>query len=502
MNQLPVSRVVNVGVNLAPLAAQAQSLSNLLLLGTSTVIDPVERYREYATIDAVAADFGTAAPEYLAALAWFAQRPQPTALIIGRWFQAAARGGLRCAPLPAASQLLATWNAIVNGSFSIQKDGAASVNVTAMNFSGATTMPGVAAIIQAGTGMPAGTTVTWNAVYSRFELASNTGGATSAISFLSAAGTGTDVSSLMAGRSTSSGAYVFQGQAVETAVAAVAAMDNLIGQEFYGLVVLGLVPGVGADNTQLLNVSAFIEASGNKHIHGITTQEGGAISAVSTTDLPYQLKQALYLRTITQYSSASPYAIMSALARILSVDYEGSNTAITLKFKQEPGVVAESLSTTQANAVRDKNCNVFVNYNNNTAILQEGVMASGEFCDTVTGTDWLAITTQRDVYNALYTSNTKIPQTDEGMGILKAVVEARCAQAVVNGLMAPGVWQSNGFGLLKTGDYLQKGYYVYSAPVSTQASANRAARMAVPIQVAVKLAGAIHSVNVTINVNN
>jgi hypothetical protein len=145
---------------------------------------------------------------------------------------------------------------------------------------------------------------------------------------------------------------------------------------------------------------------------------------------------------------------------------------------------------------------VFVAYNNGTSIVQEGKMASGQFADTIAGTDWLAITIQRDVYNQLYQSTTKVPQTDEGMGILKAAVEARCAQGVVNGLLAPGVWNSNGFGLLKPGDFLQKGYYVYSAPVATQPQADREQRMAMPIQVAVKLAGAIHSSNIIINVNN
>lgn len=505
MNQLPVSRVVNVGVNLSPLAAQAQSLSDLLLLGSSTVIDTVERYRRYGTLEAVAADFGSTAPEYLAAVAWFAQRPQPTRLIVGRWFQSAAAGGLRCAPLTSAQQAIANFTVVgAVGSLTLSKDGGAPVNVTAINLAAVTTLEAVAAAIAAGTNFPAGVTVAWNPTYSRFEFKSTNTGAASAVSFLSAAGTGTDISALLKGRATDSGAYVFVGAAAETAAAAVAALDNMIGQSFYGLVLLGLIPGANgtADSDALLAVSDYVEAANTKHVFGVTTQEAGAISAVSTTDFPYRAKGKTLLRTVSQYSSTNPYAVMSLLARILTVDYEGSGTAITLKFKQEPTLIAENLTQTQADALEAKNCNVFVSYNNDTAIIEQGVVAKGEYLDTVTGTDWLALTVQRDVFNTLYTTNTKVPQTDEGMGLLKAVVEKRCAQGVENGLLAPGVWNSNGFGKLQTGDYLQKGYYVYSAPVSTQATADRAARMAVPIQVAAKLAGAIHSVNVTINVNN
>ena len=64
---LPISSLINVSVNLSPQAAQAQALNNALVLGGSDVIDVNERIRDYATLDEVATDFGTSAPEYLAA---------------------------------------------------------------------------------------------------------------------------------------------------------------------------------------------------------------------------------------------------------------------------------------------------------------------------------------------------------------------------------------------------------------------------------------------------
>jgi hypothetical protein len=82
-----------------------------------------------------------------------------------------------------------------------------------------------------------------------------------------------------------------------------------------------------------------------------------------------------------------------------------------------------------------------------------------------------------------------------------AVLEHALEQAVTNGLVAPGVWNGDTFGTLKTGDTLTKGYYVYSNPIDGQSQADREARKATPIQVAVKLAGAIHSVDVLVNVN-
>ncbi|WP_352260204.1 DUF3383 family protein, partial [Psychrobacter sp. TB55-MNA-CIBAN-0194] len=82
------------------------------------------------------------------------------------------------------------------------------------------------------------------------------------------------------------------------------------------------------------------------------------------------LKALNYQYSVIQYSSVSPYAISSFLGRLLIVDFNGNSTTITMDYKQEPGIVAEALSTSQANALQAKNCNVFAAYQNNTAIVQ------------------------------------------------------------------------------------------------------------------------------------
>lgn len=492
MNQLPVSRIVSVSVSLTPAGAQAQSLSNLLLMGTSSIIDTTERSRSYATLTEVATDFGTLAEEYLAASKWFAQSPQPTELIIGRWVKTAAAGGLRGGPLSAAQRAITVFNVIVAGGFKFSVDGGVETNVTGLDFSAAANLNAVAGIIDAAV---AGATCVWNENFGRFEFTSDTTGALSTFAFLVPPLAGTDISAILGMTSTFSGAYLFVGEVAETAIAAVTAFEANLGQQWYGL---NAPAAVNADH---LSIAAFIEGTDTKHIYGVTTQEGAVIVAVATSDIAYQLKQLGYKRTLVQYSSSDSLAVVSAMARMLTTDYTASNTVITLMFKQEPGVAAENLNSGQANSAKDKNANVFVAYNNSTNILQYGVMADGTFFDIITGTDWLALDIQRSLYNLLYTSTTKIPQTDDGMQLLTSAVEAVCSQGVINGLLAPGQWNANGFGLLKQGDYLPKGFYVYAPLVSSQNQADRAARMAVPIQVAVKLAGAIHSVSVAITVN-
>lgn len=489
---LPISQLINVQVNLSPTAAAAQNLSDLLILGSSDVIDIGERYRVYSTLAGVAADFGTTLPEYLAALLWFEQVPQPAELIIGRWAQAAVAGALRGATLSAAQQVLSVFTAVSAGKFTYSKDGGGATTTPTINLSGALNLPAVAALVTAQT---PGVVFTWNSNFQRFEAKSATTGASSAVTFLTTPGSGTDLSGILGMRADQSGSYTVAGSAAETAVNCVALFDLNYGMQFYGVTVLGAV------NADHMAVGALLNATTNKHVYFLTTQEAGTLVAATTTDIAYMMKAAGYLRSFVQYSSSNPYAVVSAAARILTTDYEGNNTVITLMYKQEPGIVPENLNPTQAASLQGKNCNVFALYNNDTAIIQYATMANGIYADVVMGTDWLSLDIQTALYNLLYLTATKIPQTDAGANIMVGVVESVCDQGVRNGLLAAGTWTTTGFGTLKMGDFLAKGYYVYAPPVAQQNVSDRGARKAVPIQVAAKLAGAVHTIAMSINVN-
>ena len=247
--------------------------------------------------------------------------------------------------------------------------------------------------------------------------------------------------------------------------------------------------------------SAVIEAASPSRVIAYTLMDTAELDQHQTTTLGYKLAAAGYQHTLCGYSSTNPAMAASILGRMSTVDFAGSNTTLTLKFKQCPGVTAENLTLSQSNALAVNNVNVFVAYDNDTSILQEGVMSGGWFIDERHGLDWLQNYVQTAVWNLLYTSTTKIGQDEIGSTDLVATVSQALEQAVTNNLVSPGVWNSDGFGALKRGDTLSTGYYVYIQPMDEQSQADREARKAPPIQCAVKLTGAIHFVDVTINVN-
>ncbi len=485
---LAVSDVVNVTVTISPIAAATRNFGAGLIIGTTDVIDVGERIRSYSDMDDVAADFGSTDPEYIGATRFFSQDPQPSLVYIGRWGQTATHGTLRGGVLTASEQLTSAWTSITDGAFKIDIDGTTKT-VTGLNFSTALNMPGVAALIDAGL---SGGSVTWDANSGRFVVKSDTTGTSSTVGYAVAPASGTDISATLKLTSALAGTPVV-GIAAESLVEAVEAFVDKSG-DWYAAMVLPTV-----SNAEFLAAAQYIEALGKKRIIGATISSTTVLDNTLDTDLASVVSAANLKRTWVQYS-ATDYAVCSFFGRAATVDFTGSNTTLTMKFKTEPGVTAETLTETQAKTLKAKHCNVFVNYDNSTSIIQEGVMANGYFFDEVQGLDWLENDIQTDVWNLLLTVN-KVSQTNPGMSLIATRIENRLGQSVTNGLVAPGVWNGPAFGTLKTGDYLESGYYVYHQDISTQSQADREARKSVPFQVAAKLAGAVHDVPIYINVN-
>lgn len=495
---LSASDIANVQVTLTPQPVPFSNFGALLIVGpTQGIIGVGARLRKYSTLLGVQTDFGTTTPEAKAATLFFEQSPQPALLYIGYWAQTADYAYLYGATLSASNQLMTVWNPITQGSMLLTIDGT-NRNLTGMNFSTASNMNGVASIIQGS--LPSGSTCTWNASYSQFVIRGAQAGTGGTISYAATIGTGTDISTLSGLSQTAGASPPASGVAAETPLAAISTLVSY-SNSWYGVM---FAPLSASDITdaQYTAVANYIEASNPSRIFGITTQSAAVVNPIITTDICSVLKSLQLQHTCIQYSSFSPYAVASLLGRAFTVDFTLNNSVITLKFKGEPGIVAETLNENQASALTAKNCNVFINYNNNVAIIQEGVMSGGYFFDERQGLDWLQNQIQVNLFNILYQAPTKIPQTDAGTHILTTGVEAALIAGINNGLIAPGTWNSSYiFGTLKEGTVLAKGYYVYCPSVNSQSETIRSQRIAPTIQVAVKLAGAIHFANCVVSVN-
>lgn len=502
---LDISRIVNVGISVSPLALQRAGFGILNIFGNTNiirtgscpprVIPADERIRAYNSIDDVAVDFETTDEEYLAASIFFSQVPRPTTLYISSRIDENISAELITGTDVETD--LAVWNAITDGGFQITTSLGVET-VDGLDFSTAASMQDVASIINTEFSLSgSGPCIYDSGVAGAFRLADgDVCGSAGTISFLTAPPTGTDISSLMSGKS-DEGGRVVDGVDAET-ISETLNVVEAINSKWYGFTFTKEV----RDDSQTsagtiddcLDAAAWAEARVKTFWNN--SSDANTLVTGDTTSISYQLEQLEYNRTATIYN-AGDYPAVSLFARGATVDFDGTNTTITYKFKQLPGLTASDLSATQADNLIAVNCNYYAEFGtqlsgDSVAIVAEGVMANGRFIDEVVGIDWLQNAIQTDEFNYLYQSTTKIPQTDEGVAGMVQVLSGVLDQAVNNGLAAPGYVTIEGETV-----FLPKGYEIFTGLVEDQSQASREAREAPPISFVIKGAGAIHSVTIS-----
>jgi len=484
---IPVSKVVKVSILSSPTFPKRKGFGLLLIIGNSAKLPVGNRIRFYSDMDAVAADFSSTDEEYKAAQVFFSQAPRPTELAIGRRFDAAVPGELMCSVN--YDKTLANWQAVVNGGFDIKLDGV-NKQITALNLSGAANMNAVATAIQTKlAAAAAGTTCVFDGT--RFIIRSGTTGIASTVDYTTAptgAGAPTDIGAMLGSRIEDLGIKT-AGAAVETIAGTLDALQN-IDPSWYGFT---FTKEVTEQNVK--DAAAWGEA--RVKMFGYTTSASNVLDQAAVNDICSYMKSNLYDRTVGIWDDNDVYQIVSVFARGFTVNFNEQNSTITLKFKLLPGTSPITITESQRLALVAKNCNYYT-YFGDSAMLAEGVMASGKFFDERHGLDWLQNAIETNVFGYLYTRTTKVPQTDKGVAALVQQVEKAGREAVNNGLLAPGVWNGMDLGEVRSGDYLPKGFYVYAQPVAEQNQSDREARKAPPIQMLAKGAGAIHSADITV----
>lgn len=280
--------------------------------------------------------------------------------------------------------------------------------------------------------------------------------------------------------------------ASETMLAAVQAC-RLANSQWYPVFVCG------ATKTDHLAIAAYIETATPASTYFGTTSDADVPTATAGNVL-LTLKGLLYTRTFMQYSTATPYAICGAMGYAMGQNTGLNGSSYTLKFKNEVGVTTEPLTATQALSIETANGNLYLNYGYYYNILEQGVSSAGRFFDEILNLDMLANNIQLNIMDTLY-QNPKVPQTDAGVLQLIRACNQACDLAVNVGFIAPGQWTGMPVLNLKTDDTLPKGYLVQAPAISTQSDADRQARKSPPLYIAIKEAGAIHSVLIGVYVN-
>ena len=474
MSSVPLSEYINVNIALAPTPQGLAGFGQLLFVSPaasagSAPILLAERIRPYGGLKGVLADYPTGEIS-VAANVYYAQIPRPTyfyvGLVAGTNTAAFATG--RGAPSLVAIQ------AVTAGGFTITIDGVLTV-ISAVNLSAVVSFAGAAAAIQAKLAIQKpGTTCTY--VGTQFVITSPTTGLTSTITVASY-----DVGGLAAATGMLT-AVLVEGAAGETPVAALTACEQM-NNGFYGVVL-----DTQYDDTQAAYDAAVWAQARDKAFFN-TTNDAVCLTNTNTNTIVGKIAAASLGNTLSTYAPvAGSYAGASVAGRAFTVNFEGTNTAITLMYKKLPTIPVAGISSPQNANLQKINCNVFLDVGGNS-FFAESKMGDGGYFDTKHGTDWLQNRIETDVFNLMYQSPTKVPYTDTGVSMIIHKMTQGLRQGVNNGLIAPGYTTD--------GTYLELGYRIDYVAVGDTSAADKGNRIYKGISFIAVGAGAMHKVVIT-----
>lgn len=265
-----------------------------------------------------------------------------------------------------------------------------------------------------------------------------------------------------------------------------------------------LYAGYSPNDAELLAAAPICEPLrvklfASQYLTAALTVSTGVFANLSALDATHT-RMLLYSKAGTAFGARAMAA--ATAGRAMSVDFHGSATTNTMHLKQLVTIAGDDTIT---QTILDR-CIVLGVDAYPLIAGRASYFSTGNngFFDDVYNLDWFVLALQVAGFNVLATTGTKVPQTEPGIAVLRGGYLAVLREAVINGYIAPGAWNSPelfGSPVDLIRNVLELGYYIYSQPVNQQQQAARAARQAPLIQIAIKLAGAVHSSSVVVNVN-
>jgi hypothetical protein len=186
------------------------------------------------------------------------------------------------------------------------------------------------------------------------------------------------------------------------------------------------------------------------------------------------------------------------------VNFNAANSAITGEYKKLPGIDAERLTPTAYGAMKQKGAVFYTvvetggERDAGRIINSKTTSANGEYIDDVFNLDAFTNFMTVALYNALTKVPTKLRQTPAGQQVLIDAAAQVGEKFIGNGYLGERLYIDEETGEEK----LSRGYQILTKAddILLISDAERAARGAAPIVMRIFRAGAIHTVDLTANV--
>lgn len=494
-----INNVINILIQKEGTAAQADN-PNIVCVMTDEqgVLSSNERYREYLDVASVGQDFGTSSDTYAFASAFFGTKRNSVqaggSFVVGFYRSASESVSATSATIKSIQldedTVLEQLRQISDGSFKITVDAGTEQVVTAVDFRTVNSLDDVVTALNTAI---TGATVTLSNSY--ITVTSDTTGATSTLTYLSAHTSGTFIGTILT-LSSGSGGTLTQGIVSQTltaetkveALTAVKAQRNFKGVCFIDTMLDAEVPLVAswAQSNETLVYETF------QSVDYLEIDVDNPVWTVKLSGQDYF--RCLYSKAGNRQMSAS------YMAYVHSVDFTAENSALTIHLK-ELSVPSEDYSQTEIQKAYNVGLDIYTTIKNTNVVLTSG---ANDFVDNIYNLMAYKEQMQVDVFNVLKGTSTKIAQTTAGVNKLVDQCEKTTAQFVRAGVFAPGTWTSPDFfgniDVFKR-NIEQQGFYFLAGKLSDQSNADRQARKSPTIQGAVKNAGSLHKANLLISFN-
>ncbi len=486
--QVPPSYTVNVSIAATP-SGLADYNTNSIAIFSNDPAGFSESYQAYITPSAVSTDFGSDSLTYAMANALYT--PVPNFRTGGGYLYIfpfkgvnATAGSLTTDDISAN---VTNFQSVTNGVLNLTIDGTAT-QVEGLDFSSVKALADIVTVLQ-----NQNLDVYIEATDTAIKFTSKRFGTDSSVTV--AAATGAEEATDLYGSTYFDGASATPAAGTnasgQTLAEAVQAAQQ---QVYFG----GVLTTQYCDNATVQANAAAIQALDCSYFEAMTSMKNIA-------ELGADIKAAELGKTrsleLSNGAKEAKIAIATYATIAKSVNWDGSNTANTMNLKTLTGCLPDNgLSDTYVLSAQTNGVDIYANTGGLSVVYSND---NNGYTDDIEFQLWLKKSIEVAGFNYLRQTNTKIPQTESGMTGLKNAYGLICEQAVTNGSVAPGTWNNSiPFGDPETfqKNIQEKGYYIYSAPISQQSQTDREARKAPVVQIAVKTSGAIHFSEVIINI--
>lgn len=424
---IPISDLITVSIAVSPNAVAVDGFGPVLFLSKefSPSVGEALPVRSYTSFKEVEADFPSGEIN-AAAMAWYSQKPTPKTFIVGAITSdttvPAKPGTLASIKATTIEEL----KAIKSGTMTLTVDKKTST-IRGVDLSGAEDLPAANVIINNALSM-ANAGVSSSQVAGKFTLTTIETGESAVV--FDVTGNLADVLNLTEGKNPTT----TPGVAEKSIQADLAKISESPVNFFY--VGLDRQYRGNRDNNQM-TVAKWCEANGK--VFGWADSDQNILVRGAESSFKQAKNQNLQ-KTICVFDasdSGDEYPELSILGRAATVNFNVANSTLVLAYKKGPSISTADLSSGQVAALASVNGNAFISVGGNT-MFWNGKMADGTWFDTVQGVEWLTQKVRNNVFNLFYTSTTKIPWTDTGVGMVNQQVTLALELAVTNGLIAPG----------------------------------------------------------------